>query len=236
MKSIGKVRDIGYVLYRRKNCRNVTVRVMSDGSVRVSAPLSVSVGAVERVIASNYTKLRETVASQERKNLPYRHTWDDGDRFLFWGKECILSLVPGDEDSADYVDDRFRICYRGDKPTPEDLQRVVKEIYRSYAKARIGLEVFRWAERLGLPHPPYAVRDSKRRWGSCSARGTLSFSLRSAALGDEDLSYLVLHEMAHLRHFDHGKQFQAMLASYMPDWKQRQRHIFSVQRQSELDL
>jgi predicted metal-dependent hydrolase len=236
MKNIGKVRDIEYTLFRKKNCKNVTVRVMGDGSVRVSAPVSVSVRSVERVIAGNYAKLVATVAVQKERAREYAHTWDDGDRFLFCGNQCRLSLLPGTEDSVDFVDGVIQIRYNGSKPTAEEVQNAVKQMYRGYAKARIDVLVSRWAAAMGIAIPPCSVRDSKRRWGSCSAQGRLSFSLRSAALDDDDLSYLVLHEMAHLCHFDHGVRFRLLLSSYMPDWQDRQAHMFSVQRQSELTL
>jgi predicted metal-dependent hydrolase len=209
---------------------------MGDGSVRVSAPLNVSIRSVERVIEKNYVKLQATVANQREQNQLYAHTWEDGDTFLFGGKECNLSLQPSFEDSADFENDTFKIRYKDGKPTKEEILGILKEIYRTYAQARIGLEVFRWSEILSLAHPPYKVRDSRKRWGSCSAKGSLSFSLRCAALGDEDLSYLVLHEMAHLVHFNHGKGFQAFLSLHMSDWKKRQKHMFSIQRQSQLGL
>ncbi|AEV29726.1 putative metal-dependent hydrolase [Sphaerochaeta pleomorpha str. Grapes] len=234
MKSIGKVQAVTYTLFRQRNCKNVTIRVLSDGSVRVSAPLSVSIRSVERVIEKNYGKLVATVAKQQELGRLYAQTWENGDQFLFWGKLCPLSLIPSIEDSADYENDTFKIRFIGDKPEKEEIRKIIKEMYRSYAQARIGVHVFRWSEILSLPLPPFKVRDSRKRWGSCSAKGTLSFSLRAAALDEGDLSYLVLHEMAHLVHFDHGKKFHAFLSENMPDWKARQKHMFSIQRQSEL--
>lgn len=234
MKSIGKVQAVAYTLFRQRNCKNVTIRVLSDGSVRVSAPLGVSIKSVERVIENNYGKLVATIAKQKEQAQLYSQTWEHGDRFLFGGKLCPLFLIPSTEDSADFENDTFKIRYLGEQPTKEEIRKVVKEMYRSYAQARIGVLVFRWSERLSLPLPPFKVRDSRKRWGSCSSKGALSFSLRSAALDESDLSYLVLHEMAHLVHFDHGKKFHEFLSGHMPDWKVRQKHMFSIQRQSEL--
>jgi predicted metal-dependent hydrolase len=236
MKSIGKVQAVTYTLFRQRNCKNVTIRVLPDGSVRVSAPLRISIRSVERVIEKNYTKLVATVAIQHEQGRLYAQTWEDGDQLLFGGKLCPLSLLPSFEDSADFEDDKFKIRYKGENPTKEEIRKIIKEMYRSYAQARIGMQIIRWSQILAITPPPYKVRDSRKRWGSCSSKGSLSFSLRSAALDENDLSYLVLHEMAHLVYFDHGKGFHAFLSMHMPDWKIRQKHMFSIQRQSELGL
>ena len=236
MKTIGKVQSLQYTLFRRKNCRNVTIRVIGDGSIRVSAPFRVSVRTIEQVIEKNLVKLKVTVENQQQQNLAYIHTWDNGDHFLFEGKPCLLSLQPSNEDSVDFENDIFKICYCGNKPTKEEVCRELKELYRGYAKARLAVLVLQWAQTLSLDPPPFSVRDSLRRWGSCSARGVLSFSLRSASLDAEVLSYLVLHEMAHLVYFNHGREFHALLGKYMPNWKMHQKHMFSLQRQSELTI
>ena len=57
--------------------------------------------------------------------------------------------------------------------------------------------------------------------GSCSSRGTLSFNYRLIFAPSVILDYVVVHELAHIRHKNHGKEFYACIESILPDWRTR---------------
>ncbi len=232
MKTVGKVEGLSYNLHRRRNCRHIIVRVNHDGQVNVSAPPRVSKTAIEQVIIENQSKLRATIENQKAK----AHSYSTGDVFLLRGEQYLLELKEGEEQTFDIVDQRFIITYTDQEPAPAKVCALVKELYRYSAKQRLSLLVTYWCNELALPIPPFSVRDSKSRWGSCSAKGKLNFSLRCAVLPDEDLSYLVLHELAHLVHFNHSAAFKQLLSKHMVSWRQRQQHMFSLQKQSQLCL
>ncbi|HKM08767.1 MAG TPA: SprT family zinc-dependent metalloprotease [Sphaerochaeta sp.] len=234
METIGKVGTITYTLSRLKRCRNITVRVLGNGDVRVSAPSREPIASIERVIRANQKKLEKTIAAQKAEHELYAHTWEHGDSFLFHGKSYTLSILPGQCDTLTLEKGVFAITYVGSPPNKETISHALKDLYRKAARKRIGILVQTWAGELKLEVPPFTIRDSKKRWGSCSSRGNLNFSLRSASLSDEELSYLVLHEMAHLVHFDHGPLFHAFLTKHLPNWKEHQQDIFSLQRRADL--
>ncbi len=234
METVGKVAGITYTLSRLKRCRNITIRVLGNGDVRVSAPLREPIRSVERVILANQKKLEKTIAIQKKEHELHGHTWEHGDTFLFHGESYTLSLIPGQADTLKLEEGVFAFTYRGDPPNKETLSHALKDLYRKAARHRIAPLVRSWAKKLSLDVPPITIRDSKKRWGSCSSRGNLNFSLRSASLSDDELSYLVLHEMAHLVHFDHGPSFHAFLSLHMPNWREHQQAIFSLQRRADL--
>ena len=234
METVGKVGSITYTLSRLRRCRNITVRVLGDGEVRVSAPFREPVVSVERVIKANQKKLEKTIAIQKAEHELYGHTWENGDIFLFHGEPRSLCLISGTSNRLTVEDGLFTVFYVGSSPDKGTLSKTLKELYRESARKRIPVLLTQWSEKLNLDVPPYTIRDSKKRWGSCSSRGNLNFSLRSACLSDEQLSYLVLHEMAHLVHFDHGPGFHAFLTLHMPNWKEHQQMIFSLQRRADL--
>lgn len=63
------------------------------------------------------------------------------------------------------------------------------------------------------------VRDQKSRWGSCSSRGTLSFNYRLMFAPPSVLDYVVVHELCHLTHMNHSRDFWDMVARVMPEYK-----------------
>jgi len=232
MKTQGKVASIPYTLERRRSSRLISVRVLGDGTVKVNAPYRVSLAAIERVIVNHQETLRQAIVEQ-RMHL---HTYQNGDSFLFGGVWYALELRQGAKPTIAVNGKSLVVTYCGQEAEPLVVQQLVKELYRTTVKARLEPLVLFWALRLGLPKPPFSVRDSKSRWGSCSAKGRLNFSLRCQILDDVQLSYLVLHELAHLVYFNHSKDFHALLALHMDSYKQVQASIFALQKQSLFHL
>jgi predicted metal-dependent hydrolase len=232
MKTQGKVASIPYTLERRRSSRLISVRVLGDGTVKVNAPYRVSLAAIERVIVNHQETLRQAIVEQ-RMHL---HTYQNGDSFLFGGVWYALELRQGAKPTIAVNGKSLVVTYCGQEAEPLVVQQLVKELYRTTVKARLEPLVLFWALRLGLPKPPFSVRDNKSRWGSCSAKGRLNFSLRCQILDDVQLSYLVLHELAHLVHFNHSKDFHALLALHMDSYKQVQASIFALQKQSLFHL
>ncbi len=63
------------------------------------------------------------------------------------------------------------------------------------------------------------IRDQKTRWGSCSSTGTLSFNYRLMFAPPRVLDYVVVHELCHLTHMNHSREFWNLVASVMPEYK-----------------
>ena len=65
------------------------------------------------------------------------------------------------------------------------------------------------------------VTSAKTRYGSCNGKNSICFSWRLMAYPDEAIDYVVVHELAHIKHKNHSKCFYALIEKYMPDYKTR---------------
>jgi predicted metal-dependent hydrolase len=77
------------------------------------------------------------------------------------------------------------------------------------------------AERLGVVYRRIRIGGQRTLWGSCSARGTLSFNWRLMLAPLEVLDYVVVHELCHLRVPDHSRRFWALVERHRPDWRRQ---------------
>lgn len=90
--------------------------------------------------------------------------------------------------------------------------------YRNAARARFEQRCAYYRTLTGGSYTSVTVRDQKTRWGSCSSRGTLSFNYRLIFAPPEVLDYVVVHELCHLTHMNHSKEFWNKVGSVMPDY------------------
>ncbi len=102
-----------------------------------------------------------------------------------------------------------------------------KETARKIVHERLAHFAPRYHE-LGHPEPlqklsrvggRISVRNQRSRWGSCSRSGNLNFNYRIASLRPELQDYIVVHELCHLKEFNHKEGFWALVALTVPDWQ-----------------
>jgi hypothetical protein len=94
-------------------------------------------------------------------------------------------------------------------------------------RAALQALVDQWAGRLDATVSRIQVRSMRRKWASFSSKGTLTLARDLLALPVDLIEYAICHELLHQRLPDHGKGFQAMLAAWMPDWRERERRLMA---------
>jgi predicted metal-dependent hydrolase len=94
----------------------------------------------------------------------------------------------------------------------------VTAFLKDQARAALVPATTDYAARLGRPVRAIALRDTRSRWGSCTADGRIMYSWRLAMAPRVVLDYVAAHEVAHLAHMDHSPRYWACVASLMPDY------------------
>ena len=90
---------------------------------------------------------------------------------------------------------------------------------RAKAKEIIPKRVEYFSHLTGLVPGGVGITSAKTRFGSCSGKNRLNFSLYLMQYSAEAIDYVVLHEICHIRYKNHGKDFYGLIARYMPDYK-----------------
>ena len=113
---------------------------------------------------------------------------------------------------------RQRAAEAGPPPTPEEI-----EALRAQARAVLPGKVAHYAALMGLSPTGVKITSARKRYGSCSAKNSLCFSCFLMRSPDEAVDAVVVHELAHIRHKNHGPDFYALVQRYMPDYQARKK-------------
>ncbi len=93
--------------------------------------------------------------------------------------------------------------------------------FYSSAKQYLPERTAYFAAAMGLHPARVKITSAKKRFGSCSGSNRICYSWRLMAYPPAAIDYVVVHELAHIRHKNHGKEFYACVASVLPDYKAR---------------
>ena len=105
---------------------------------------------------------------------------------------------------------------------PEPDEKMKREL-KEKAKRVIPEKVKYYSTLTGLTPINVKITSAKKRFGSCSGKNSLCFSYLLMQYPDECIDYVVLHEIAHIKHHNHSKDFYSLVAKHMPDYKKREK-------------
>ena len=100
-----------------------------------------------------------------------------------------------------------------------------KEAARSIIMERVKHFMEYYGPRHDITVGKIAIRNQKSRWGSCSKKGNLNFNYKLVFLAPEVRDYVIVHEICHIKEFNHGKGFWALVGEVVPDHRQLRKRL-----------
>jgi predicted metal-dependent hydrolase len=136
-------------------------------------------------------------------------------------KRYIDSFVA---DKAQWIDKHLEIAVkRRAIENKYALSPEQKEELKERARQVIPERVKYYSDLMGLVPSSIRISSAEKRFGSCSSKHRLNFSYRLMLYPDKAIDYVVVHELAHIKHLNHSRDFYKLIEKYMPDYKERAR-------------
>lgn len=109
--------------------------------------------------------------------------------------------------------------------TAYDLTEEDSEALKKLARQVIPPKVEHYAKLMGVKPKSVKITSAHTRFGSCSSQNALCFSYILMRYPEEAIDYVVVHELAHIKHHNHSRSFYALIGKYMPDYKRREKML-----------
>ena len=198
----------------RPRARRYLLGLQPDGAARLVIPRRGSVAEGIRFLERSEAWLLKRVA-QWRSRTQARQPWVDGASFLFRGEETGLRVENGEGGP--------RLCFSDQViPVPRalpDYREAVLGHLRRMAERELPARTRELALLHGIAVRRVTVRAQKTRWGSCSARGTISLNWRLIQAPPRVVDYLIIHELMHRREMNHSARYWKLVGKAFPDYR-----------------
>jgi len=234
-KKILEIKDVGFIhLYKTKNARNLRIILKPNKPPRVTVPFNVPFKAAEDFLYSKMFWLKENFEKIKKLEIK-KEIFDEDTEFKT--KHHTLIIKRHAFDSCKYkVKDGLLEFYC---PTDCDIKNsliqksislAVIETLRIEAKNYLPEKVKELSQKYNLNFKKVFIKNLKSRWGSCSSQNNINLNLHLMRLPENLIDYVILHELAHTKEKNHGKNFWNLLSSLVFDARELNKELrkFSI--------
>ena len=222
-------REILYSL-ERKPVRNLNLRVRKDGRVYVSADAYIPCGEIDAFVVSKAPYIQKALDHfhEMAQYRPQPKQYVSGETFTILGRGLRLQVTQAAKESISADGVYIQLSVR-DLHDIERKRRIANRFLDQQCRmvfCDVMDKLYPSFQKYGVQRPSLRIRDMETRWGSCLAKNGIStLNKRLLEAPRHCIEYVVMHELCHMVHPNHSRQFYAFLTMLMPDWKERKQYL-----------
>lgn len=212
--------------------KSLGIKVLPDGLVKVIAPLDTCIMDINKKVKSkaNWILKQQAFFCSYKPHTPERK-YVNGETHLYLGRQYKLQII---EDAVNEIKIyRGTMIMKTKKSNPEYLEKKLNEWYKDKAiilfeeLLNSSLEKF---NKFKIEKPVLEIRLMQKRWGSCTKSGKIILNTELIKAPKGSIEYVVIHELCHLIHHNHNKDFYDLQNKLSPNWekwKEKLEHVLS---------
>lgn len=216
------------LILQKKKMKNIIIKVKPDLKIYVSAPIRLNQNEIYKIINQKkewiYLKIKEIKKANIQKEFKNNFEKKNKIKYIL-GNEYKQKVIKSCKEEVIFENDFIYIKIKNEEKIKDNeyiekvylkwenelIKNIFTKVYEKYNK-----EILKY----NIGNPILKIRKMKSRWGSCIASKnqiTLSTNLIMSDL--KCIEYVMLHEMAHLKHQNHSKEFYNFIENIMPEYK-----------------
>ncbi|MDW8802230.1 SprT family zinc-dependent metalloprotease [Clostridium sp. A1-XYC3] len=228
MGTVYNYSPFNYKIIRRKR-KTIGIKITEEGEIVVISPLNIDKKVIDAVVKSKEKWIKGKLTEINEARLTHKSIeFKSGEELLYLGENIALEIFQANiMDSSILISDKLMKVFIGSnqRSKGENIRDLVINFYKKEAR-RIFLErTIAYKDIIGVYPKRITVKDQKTVWGSCSSKGNLNYNYRLLMAPIEIIDYVVVHELCHLRHMNHSKQYWGVVQSVLPDYEERRQWL-----------
>jgi predicted metal-dependent hydrolase len=192
----------------------------NEGGLVIKSP-KVSSAYIETLLIKKASWIRRSQEKLSKKKGRFPSHYISGTLLYVLGRAYPLEMTKDTCPHISLTFDGTRFLVRYHDINSLLIQKHIDRFYNKEAKQVIPPLVDRWAQKMGVSPSGIRFRKTKRQWGSCSAKNTLSFNTMLIKLPLSVIEYVVVHELAHITYKHHQNAFWELVELHLPDYRER---------------
>lgn len=214
-QEFGRIR----VTHNRSGVLRLNIR--TTGEVVLSAPFGTKKNRLRDFVDQSRPGIRRALA--EIKS--HSHSYGDGDKI---GRSHRLRLATGVRAGVTIGRNLVTVTLpagMSDGLKQKQIKQVVAKVLKQEAQRYLPKRLHYLADKHGYTYQRVRLTYAKTRWGSCSSKGTISLNIALMTISEQLSDYVLLHELTHTHHMNHGVDFWRELEAVLPEAKQLDRQL-----------
>ena len=224
--------EIPFSIKNYKTAKTMKIYFKEDGLVITKSPY-IPKREVDKFIKQNEEKIYENYKKIEELKRLKKGRWETGQTVLYHGKEYIIYKTYHQKDiiriKIDEENDTFRVILPKQIQKEEEtywIKIAVRKLFKENTEAILQEKLPYWSKKSNIIYNSVKVRDAKTKYGSCIPKTkALHFSSRLVMLKEEAIDAIIVHELCHIVHPNHSKDFYNLVESYIPNYKEIDKYL-----------
>ena len=215
----------------RSHRKSISLHIKPEGII-LRAPIYSPNVALKAFALSKIDWLRKHHQRIQSKTQHINREYTDGEVWLLFGQNITLRIGSGNTSNTEYSPEKKELLITVGsrvRNTQSFIKKNLEDWYKEVAAEYLTAAVPALAGLMNVKHQDINVRDYKARWGSCSASANLSFNWRIFMAPTPVINSVIVHELAHIKHFNHSKKFWNLVYLHCPDYKKQ--HVWLKENQ-----
>ncbi|OAA88006.1 M48 family metallopeptidase [Clostridium ljungdahlii] len=213
----------------KKNIKNITIKINEQGEVYIIAPLNVSYPSIEKIVENKMGWIQENVKITKNRIYTMKSTGLlDGKKLLWMGNLLKIEVRQADIKKCyvEIAEDKIIVYGKAVLlKNEENIKKSICEFYKQRARVIFRERVDIYYKNLNVYPQKITIRCQKTRWGSCSSNGNINLNYKILMAPMEIIDYVVVHELCHLVHMDHSRDYWKLVESIIPQYKNRRKWL-----------
>lgn len=197
------------VVVVRSQRKMLSLSVNRNAEVVVRAPIRVSEKEITRFVLRHEKWIENRLAEIQSQSL----NLSDGEKISIFGEEYRIA------EGKAALRNGFLFL------PEENREEVLTALLKKRAKREMTERTERIAKENSFSYSAVRISSARGRWGSCSRKASISYSFRIALLPKDCVEYVIVHELCHIRHFNHSVRFWREVEQILPDYKLRRKTL-----------